>query len=67
MKDVWENAPEWANWLAMDGDGVWWWYECEPCLTHDSEWEYDIYVAVNGRFEKLESSYTPTLQQRPTK
>jgi hypothetical protein len=50
----------------MDGDGVWWWYECEPCLTHDSEWEYDIYAADNGRFEKLECPYTPTLQQRPT-
>ena len=26
----WTNAPEWANYLAMDDDGSWWWYELEP-------------------------------------
>jgi len=26
----WEDAPEWAEWAAMDMDGEWWWYENEP-------------------------------------
>lgn len=26
----WMDAPEWANWLAQDCDGVWFWYENEP-------------------------------------
>ena len=30
MKPSWDDAPEWANWLAMDKDGCWWWYEKEP-------------------------------------
>jgi hypothetical protein len=31
----WENAPEWANWLAQDHDGGWWWFENKPSLgTH---------------------------------
>lgn len=29
-KPDWKDAPEWANWLAMDSDGIWWWYENEP-------------------------------------
>lgn len=30
MKPTWESAPPWANWLAMDGAGVWYWYEFRP-------------------------------------
>lgn len=29
-KPSWESAPDWANWLAMDSNGVWFWYENEP-------------------------------------
>jgi hypothetical protein len=27
MKPDWKDAPEWANWLAMDSDGDWYWFE----------------------------------------
>ncbi len=30
MKPNWKDAPEWANWLTMDGDGWWFWFEHEP-------------------------------------
>lgn len=30
MKPDWKNAPEWANYLAMDSDGDWLWYKHEP-------------------------------------
>lgn len=30
MKPDWKDAPDWANWLAMDADGEWWWYERKP-------------------------------------
>ena len=30
MKPDWKDAPEWANWLAMDIDGGWYWYEDRP-------------------------------------
>jgi len=33
MKPDWKDAPEWANWLAMDDDGEWYWYEIEPFLA----------------------------------
>jgi hypothetical protein len=33
MKPDWKNAPLWADWLAMDGDGIWVWFQDKP------EWE----------------------------
>lgn len=30
MKPNWKDTPEQANWLAMNGDGNWYWYEVEP-------------------------------------
>ena len=32
MKPSWDDAPEWAQWLAMDESGRWWWYEEKPVL-----------------------------------
>ena len=29
-KPSWDDAPEWANYLAMDDDGAWYWFECMP-------------------------------------
>lgn len=31
----WKDAPEWANWLAMDGDESWFWYEHRPELANN--------------------------------
>ena len=30
MKPDWKEAPVWANYLAMDQNGDWFWYEGEP-------------------------------------
>ena len=35
MKPSWDDAPEWAQWLAMDEDGRWWWYEEKPLPQRD--------------------------------
>lgn len=32
-KPSWDDAPEWANWLAMDENGEWWWFEYKPHKT----------------------------------
>lgn len=37
MKPSWADAPEWANWLAMDEDGEWYWFENEPYRS-DNAW-----------------------------
>lgn len=28
-----DKAPEWANWLAMDPTGEWFWYERQPSIN----------------------------------
>ncbi len=33
MKPEWKIAPEWANWLAMDSDGEWYWHEEKPLYS----------------------------------
>lgn len=30
MKPDWKDAPQWANWLAQDNDGVWNWFQNKP-------------------------------------
>ena len=39
----WNNAPEWANYITMDEDGEWYWYENEPYLD-----SYEKYWCPNG-------------------
>jgi hypothetical protein len=62
-KPSWEKAPEWANWVAMDIDGSWSWYEEKP--------KYDclFWSCVSGReaIARLVEDPDPeeTLEQRP--
>ena len=37
MKPDWKDAPEWANYLAMDAGGAWYWHEKKP-KVEDEEW-----------------------------
>lgn len=53
MKPDWKDAPEWAQWLAMDADGLWAWYASEPRRILDSDmWQLgapdDRHVPVFG-------------------
>jgi hypothetical protein len=59
-KPSWEHAPEWAQWLAMDNNGEWYWYEDEPEPARRG-W-------VTGRGRVLSASgarWTKTKEQRP--
>lgn len=37
MKPSWNDAPEWAQWLAQDVSGHWYWYKLEPLPSY-GEW-----------------------------
>ena len=39
MKPDWKDAPEWANYLAMDEDGYWFWFSIKPRQTEFGYWE----------------------------
>jgi hypothetical protein len=38
MKPDWNDAPEWANYVAMDADGEWYWFAKEP-LRDALDWQ----------------------------
>ena len=63
MKPDWKDAPEWANYLAMDADGSWYWFGKEP-IAHDTFWSspYDF----NDMQADIDTSnWRGTLEQRP--
>ena len=56
----WDDAPEWANWLAMDENGDWYWYEYEP-VPNGNSW-----IHFGRSFSADPSNgWQKTLQQRP--
>jgi len=62
-KPSWNDAPQWANWLAMDSDEGWYWYEDEPLIG-----KFDMWCA-QGRCEpvcdNISYSAADTLEKRP--
>lgn len=43
MKPDWKDAPEWAAYLSMDGDGRWTWWQVEPEWDEaEKDWFLDI-------------------------
>lgn len=61
----WEHAPDWANWLAMDDKGYWYWFAAKPELRSKhwtNPWGTQVRDAglTPGR-----SDWTETLEQRP--
>jgi hypothetical protein len=69
QKPSWKDAPEWANYRAMDEDGEWFWYEKEPILN-ESEGMLKNYD-VDNIFIKYESAklygvcWYKSLEKRP--
>lgn len=58
----WKDAPEWAQFLAMDADGEWYWYESMPRISEISQlW------CVTGKMEHAGSvtGWRDTLSERP--
>lgn len=61
MKPEWSNAPAWANFLAMDESGHWYWYKNEPCPV-DGHWRADDH----GMWaEQSDREWRHTLEGRP--
>lgn len=65
-KPSWSEAPRWANWLAQDGDGSWFWYENRPMDRSGdsigSSWWWDN----SGRDEVYPApGWRETLEARP--
>jgi len=62
----WDDAPEWANYKAMDGNGRWFWYEKVPVRASNSVamW-FEFHGQVKSCFELPD--WAATLQKRPNR
>ena len=62
MKPDWDDAPEWAKYLAMDDDGSYYWFDSEPELHRGTFYSKsdnsEIKFAGNERF-------IPTVEGKP--
>ena len=67
MKPDWKDAPEWAKWLAMDGDGWWYWYARKP-IKDDAGWHSEYRYSSVYKHSAAPSSpeWWETREQRPT-
>lgn len=63
-KPDWKDAPEWAQYLAQDYDGAWWWYEREPAVSYTMGY---FFAENGGEWEEASyaSDWDSTLEQRP--
>lgn len=70
MKPSWDDAPEWANWLAIDDDGEASWFQYEP-VRHTGRYSSFWIPQNGGEMETTRRGYAPygsvemTLEPRP--
>ena len=68
----WDDAPDWAMWLAQDSNGEWNWFEC-PIYADADDAEWYEQKGFNGRIEgagesdERNENWSKTLQARPSK
>jgi len=42
MSIEFNEIPDWVCWIAQDSDGIWWGYQVEPNLSHQSWYENEV-------------------------
>ena len=52
-KPNWEDAPKWAQFLAQDKDGQFWWYKEAPSLRNGYWSDYE---------QRTEANINPSLE-----
>lgn len=67
-QDVFNNAPDWAKWFAIDEDGNAYWHQEKPEID-GKEWlmtEGDYNVGYFKRFDLTGIDWRETLTERQT-
>jgi len=69
-KPSWEIAPKWANWLAQDSNGSWFWYEHKPHTGIGWIDNAGVYGPDTGKWkrasdDKPNENWKETLEKRP--
>lgn len=63
MKPEWKDAPSWANYLVIDQDGLWYWFENKP-EPEEYEWRSDGGKVKGACYPYPD--WDKTLEQRPS-
>lgn len=58
-KPDWEDAPDWAQYLAKNSGGDWWWHEERPRV------QSQIWRAKGGRSAPADDDWEFSLEERP--
>ena len=67
-KPDWKDAPEWANYLAMDSDEEWYWHEMEPWIGAYTDTYPDTWQSNGHSDVACDNAYyvaANTLEKRP--
>lgn len=72
MKPDWKDAPDWANWIAMDRDGWWTWFASKPYLSPNGTGQWlsdDVYdlcgIPKSNSWIKAAKTYKSSTEKRP--
>jgi hypothetical protein len=61
MKPDWSDSPSWANYLAQDEDGEWFWSAVNPTHENDGIW----YSDWQAHLAQCHRNMRDTLEERP--
>ena len=65
-KPSWKDAPEWANWLAQDEDGEWWFFSAKPKVQSVSFDERGSGISADyAKKGETLGDWRDTLEKRP--
>lgn len=78
FKPQWDEAPEFAMFLAMDGDGLWYWFSHRPFFDDElNGWAMDENAPDDAAYDLASEQQDEsgidwdfayaTLEERPTK
>ena len=59
MKPDWKDSPEWANYLAMDEDGSWYWHKTKPMMS-GFDWASPSFASADTQIH-----WENSLEERP--
>lgn len=66
----WSQAPDWAQWWAVDADGTAVWYEAEPFVSDPFMWDWNYTPHTQNKIDKILHipigiDWRTTLRRRP--
>lgn len=65
LKPSWDDAPEWANYLAQDYDGKWGWYKSKPETNNGLFGVVWLPPEIHGRYQPIYfENWKETLEER---